>query len=211
MAEILQRYRDWQPTAYDPCGYCAEDDQLNWFVIPLIQTRDSGPLDRSNFKVATEWLENCKGLEEEVDWTIYRFNHWGPGWFEIILVKPGTEAQSIAEEIKKKVLDYPVLDEEDYSNTSYEEYLESWENYGRNEFVYALISHFDLSDIARDLVEDAPHEEVDKFFTELDISSGEYWDTDSGVHINIDGALREMDRSDMAKFIKHLRSLMVGG
>jgi hypothetical protein len=82
-------------------------DRQDWLVLPCSRTRDSEALDRANFDAA---LESLGGWSDTVE--THRFGHWGPGWFGLILVKPGTEAERIAREIESALADYPVLDDE---------------------------------------------------------------------------------------------------
>ena len=102
-----QTYSDFRPSQFDAAGLGLPAKQ-SWRVIPCSQTRDSEPLDRSNFKAA---LESLGGEGETVE--IHRFGHWGPGWFEIIIVDPSDNtAMGTADDIEACLADYPVLDEE---------------------------------------------------------------------------------------------------
>jgi len=59
---------------------------------------------------------------------VHRFGHWGPGWIEIILVDPGHyHTLWTAGEIVCSLADYPVLDEEDWSEREFEAAGETWE------------------------------------------------------------------------------------
>jgi hypothetical protein len=89
----MQTYSQYRPTGFDSRGLGLPDRQ-DWLVLPVIQTRDSGPLEQSNFASA---LKAVGGESETVE--VHRFGHWGPGWFEIIIVAPGSEAARIGEEI----------------------------------------------------------------------------------------------------------------
>ena len=106
----MQTYSQFQPTGFDHKGAFLPDQQ-DWLVVPVSQTRDSGPLAQSNFAIALEMLG---GKSETVE--VHRFGHWGPGWFEIILVNPDDkERVKIANEIEASLENYPVLSDEDYS------------------------------------------------------------------------------------------------
>lgn len=98
-------------------------DRQDWLVCPLIQTRDSGALQQSNFAVA---LRELGGESETVE--VHRFGHWGPGWYEIILVAPDSPAAKIAEEIEECLENYPVLDEEHWSSLEYNRAADYWEH-----------------------------------------------------------------------------------
>lgn len=115
----MQRYKDWSPTPGDIAGLRVrgEEDYSEWFVAPLILTRDSSVLEESNWKSANQMFEECKDSD---DYASLSFGHWACGWFEIIVVKPDSEAQKIAEDICKRLEDYPVLDEDQFSEMEWD-------------------------------------------------------------------------------------------
>lgn len=121
----MQRYSEFRPTVVDRAGLGLEDRQ-DWLVAPVSQTRDSEYLEVSNFRVVLKDLEEKDGGE---DVEVHRFGHWGPGWFEIILVRPGTEAAKCAEEWEAALSDYPVACDEDLSELEYEYAQEYWANW----------------------------------------------------------------------------------
>lgn len=104
-------YHEFQPTSFDPKGLNADRHNIGDFLVfPVTQTRDSTILDRSNFAVALEALGG-----ESPDVQVHRFGHWGPGWFELILINPtNADKITIAESLEASLSDYPVLDEMDY-------------------------------------------------------------------------------------------------
>lgn len=113
----MQTYKEFRPTQFDSKGLCGESRGISEFlVVPVKQTRDSGPFEQSNFAVALKLLG---GESDTVQ--VHRFRHWGPGWFEIVLVNP-TDAKrvKVAEEIEYSLADYPILDEDDLSNREWE-------------------------------------------------------------------------------------------
>jgi hypothetical protein len=114
------RYRDWAPTPFDAKGAFLDADRMDWIVGPCSQTRDSDALDRSNFETLQKLLDD-QGVEYEV----HRFGHWGPGWIEIVLVHPdGTDH---IDEIRRRLDDYPILDENDHSEREWNDAIETWE------------------------------------------------------------------------------------
>lgn len=119
----MQRYKDHRPTEFDRKGAFLHE-QGEWLVVPVIQTRDSRSLERSNFETALAML----GDESETV-EVHRFGHWGPGWYEIIIVNPDDKDKvKIAKEIEAKLEGYPVLDEDDFSEREWEEANEVWCN-----------------------------------------------------------------------------------
>lgn len=134
----LTTYRNWQPTGFDARGLGLSDRQ-HWFVLPLIQARDSDALEESNFAVA---LQRLGGESDTVE--VHRFGHWGPGWFEIILVAPNTPQASIAEDIDRALANYPVLDDMDYSEREFEKAAECWERFSLRDRIETC-RRFDVS------------------------------------------------------------------
>jgi hypothetical protein len=131
----MERYSGFQPTAFD-CKGLALDNQQGWFVVPVARNRDSEVLAESNFAATVKALRKT-GPEasdgEEGDWEIHRFGHWANGWFEIIVVREGTEAFKVAEEIEGALADYPVLDESDYSERECEAAEETWKWFSKRD------------------------------------------------------------------------------
>ncbi len=123
METTLQPYNDFAPTAFDNSGAFLPDRQ-GWLVCAVSQSRDSGTLDQSNFASHEAALKDVD--PDGDDHETHRFGHWGPGWFEIILVRAKSTAHTTAEDIASALSDYPVLDDEDFSEREYEEACEAW-------------------------------------------------------------------------------------
>ena len=122
----MRRYSEFQPTGFDLKGYML-DDQQNWYVVPVSQGRDSGPFEKSNFAAAVEIL----GGERDDIMEIHRFNHWGPGWFEIIIVNPDDKnIMKLAMEIEASLAAYPILDDMDFSQREWDEMAGVWHQLG---------------------------------------------------------------------------------
>jgi hypothetical protein len=116
----MKRYRDFQPTGFDPKGLALYDQQ-DWYVVPNCgRNRDSGP-EESNFFVALKMLG---GESETVE--VHRFGHWACGWFEIIIVNPDSPQAAIAEDIERCLAEYPLLDDDDFSEREWNEASEYW-------------------------------------------------------------------------------------
>lgn len=117
----MRTYREWSPTPYDQRGLNADElDRGDWIVLPTIRTRDSGPLDRSNFDAA---LERLGGESDTVE--VHRFGHWACGWLEIVLVDP--ERRDDAQAIQDRLADYPVLDEDALGTLEFNEAADAWD------------------------------------------------------------------------------------
>lgn len=119
----MQVYKEFRPTAFDGPGLNADRFNIGSFLVaPVMQTRDSEVLERSNFR---SFLRAMGGESDTVQ--VHRFGHWGPGWFEIILIDPRDEkAVATAQEIEDGLADYPIVDESDYSDLEFEETCDYW-------------------------------------------------------------------------------------
>ena len=123
--KAMQQYKDFQPTAFDPKGLNLPDKQ-DWLVSPISITRDtpSHAYTLSNWHVILKELERID--PDQQDHEACSFNHWGPGWFEIVIVKPDTPSHAYLDSIVSQLDDYPILDEDDVSEREHESALESW-------------------------------------------------------------------------------------
>lgn len=156
----LPRYGEWAPTGFDaPGAFLA--DRGNWLVAPVSRTRDSEAIDESNFSVG---LEILGGEGENVE--VHRFGHWGPGWIEIILIRPDSAEATRAEEMAEALADYPVLNDEDFSTREWEDKQKDWENWARCDFIRMLAKDFGLSDTVKYRLEDMDSDELHRFCDE---------------------------------------------
>lgn len=112
-------YSEFSPTQFDTHQYL--EDREDWLVAPVSRTRDSDVLTESNWEAQKIQLDLA-----EAEYEIHRWGHWGPGWFEIVLVHPD-HAETI-EELEARLMDYPILDEIDYYNLEHEAVQEYWMN-----------------------------------------------------------------------------------
>jgi hypothetical protein len=89
---------------------------------PVGQHRDSGALDRSNFRVILQDLQS-KFPNDVAD---CNFGHWGVGWVEEITWNAGNpDVVAQVESWELALSDYPVASDEDYSGLEWEEF-EEW-------------------------------------------------------------------------------------
>lgn len=94
------------------------------YYVFLGQHRDSDALTRSNFRVAINELNKISN-----DIIIVTENHWAVGWVEWIAIhKNDNEALKLADKMMEELADYPVLDDNDYSELEYEEANDIWSN-----------------------------------------------------------------------------------
>lgn len=125
------RFEDFQPTRYDSRGLGAEDNNRHWLVVPLFyHPKTAEILETSNWEALVKTIEETAGLEPESDrhgplvcFQRHYFGHWATD-FECFIVRPGSAAHEAAEAFCAALADYPVADEEDFSEREYDAQLE---------------------------------------------------------------------------------------
>ena len=88
-------FAEFQPTVLDPVGNGPLDRQ-DWLVV-IGRTRDDEELE-----VFDEALAALGGESDDV--AVCRFDHWAIGWFEIILVRPGSDAANRVDDVRAEYL-----------------------------------------------------------------------------------------------------------
>jgi len=144
---MTQLYKDFRPTQFDSAGL-ALDSQQDWLVLTVTRTRDSEALEQSNFRTALEILGGESDTCE-----VHRFGHWGPGWFEIILLHPDRAQE--ADEIEGALAHYPILSDDDHSELEAEETMSSWEHGAQQHWARTLGREYALADTTVDFLESA--------------------------------------------------------
>ena len=133
---VFERYSEHSPTPFDSN---IDIDRSDWYVMPVFQNRDSQPLEQSNFDC---FVKALGGESETVE--VHRLGHWGPGWYELIIVHPDDiEKLDNAYDMAGALQDYPVLDDEDNSRRECEAADESWDNYAAGDFRKALMQELE--------------------------------------------------------------------
>lgn len=186
-----------------PDFWCLIDHEFDdWVFAPVGQSRDSDHLEASNFAQAVEMLEAVD--TEDGDFQVYRFGHFLVGWVESILVRPGSECEEVCEDIVERLENYPVLNEEDFSRREWEDYLESWSDWGRKCFVRSLVKEFWLEnwEIANAL-DDIDAEQLREFYR--DHAQFEYEHDSGGCILNTDRAAKAITRDQLAAFLWAVR------
>ena len=105
------------------------------FYVFLGQNRDSDSLTRSNF---AEALAAIGGESETV--LIVHEGHWACGWVEWIAISQDDEAAlRAADEIFERLEDYPVVNEDAWSELEFNEASDYWESLSPREKVQLAI------------------------------------------------------------------------
>ena len=103
-------------------NYIGDRSYSDWYMF-LGRSRDSHILEESNFQAGLKALGG-----ESDDVFIYKVNHWAYGWIEEILINPANaDMVELANNIRKQLDDYPVLDEDDYSHRQWDYAHEIWD------------------------------------------------------------------------------------
>lgn len=148
-----------------------------WALGPCIEHRDSDVLTRSNAITIKKMLEDR--LEFKGQWEINGCNHWAVGWvdhlsfkvYQVVLhtrvITPG--AAWIKENYFDALADYPVLDEDLWSEMEYTEAYDGFEDClryflgSRDEYEHLdkqeLLDKYDLFGIVYDLDPDMLYNE----------------------------------------------------
>lgn len=139
----LQKYE--RPNSY------IGPDYYEYFVF-LVQHRDSDTLTRANWKAATIELGKI-AKENEETWQIIRDSHWAVGWIEFLYIhESAEEILKAADQMQKSIEQYPVLNEEIWSEIEENEANEIWINCydakERLEYIRKYRSQFEFHDFA---------------------------------------------------------------
>ena len=120
----MKTYSEFRPTQFDVAGLGCNERQ-DWLVAPCATNRDAGTLQQSNWRVMVAELGKLdpNGHDHEE----HRFGHWANGYFDLVLVRPGTECESFCESVENALADYPILDESDWSELQLETASALWE------------------------------------------------------------------------------------
>lgn len=105
-------------------------DRPDW-LIAFAMRRDSDTITRSNFRVAEKALRELPAVKEwpgeDCPIQIERFSHWAVGWCDYLIVNPECKpAVELAEQMREKVENYPILCEHDHSDLEHEEAETIW-------------------------------------------------------------------------------------
>src|SRR5262249_15574358 len=99
-----------------------------------IRTRDSGLVEQSNADALIRHLESDPTLA--VDWDITTANHWAVGWVEHLSFRAidersvPTRVFRVLKDWFRRLDEYPIADEDDFSRREYEATLDAIEEAG---------------------------------------------------------------------------------
>ena len=125
MTTDLKTYGEHRPTGFDshlPIRADDGDSRESWLVAPCSRNRDSDCAEESN------WHTQAAALLKGENAELHRFGHWACGWYEIVIVRPGSPAQVEAEAIASRLEVYHLLDEDDLSERETAAADECWKH-----------------------------------------------------------------------------------
>ena len=111
------------PSGFDSLSNYLGDLPDETLYSVFTRTRDSDILTESNFLSALELLGGESNTVK-----VIRFGHWACGWWESLSVVENTEAYKQAIKIISDYKNYPVINEQDYTNRK----VEVAENYWKS-------------------------------------------------------------------------------
>jgi hypothetical protein len=182
------------------CSVDAEYDE--WIIAPVGTNRDAGFLTESN------WDAQLKALAEvDADGNDYQqfdFNHWACGWVALVLVRPDSECAKRAEELAKRLDDYPLLDEDDFSEREWSAYAESWNSGDAQKDLVWRLKRSEWAHCVRtlELIGDGPSEVIRQWFEELN-PSGCYYDESGSPAIYY--TVQRLTSADLVALVRLLR------
>lgn len=125
------------PSGFDSLSNYMGETDFGDLDCLMTRNRESDLLTESNWDCA---LKTLGGESEEV--VIHRFGHWACGWWEALAVSRSSDKYAIALDIEKSLADYPVLNEEDWSEREEEEAQKVWADcYSPSERVEYIRDH----------------------------------------------------------------------
>ena len=127
-----------------------------YFPSGVGQHRDSGDLQESNFVAAIKMLEDA-GCEEEEDYKVCRSSCSMVGWQEGIYVHKDSHAAMVMAEVAIALANYPVLDDEEFSEREMNSRLRQWSENGYDEFIKSVAKGYGVDEDEEVVIDGEPH------------------------------------------------------
>lgn len=130
----------------------------NDYYVLLSHHRDSGLVEKSNFNSA---LKALNGESDTVK--VVRFSHWLCGWVEMILIhESDKESIDKGNEIEESLNNYPILDEDAFSEMVTEKEAEMHDQI-KYDADHGLYAYWDLPE---DYTDEDIWEKVERFISD---------------------------------------------
>jgi hypothetical protein len=194
----MQTYSNYKPSAFDTAGLGLSDRQ-DWLVA-YGRNRDSDLLTQSN------WDAFCKAMAEADaegdDYETHTFNHWACRWVEILLVRPDSLCAEVAEEMQRQMDNYPVLNEEDFSEREWDAYQSYWDGgEAQDELARCVGAKWDCPNLC-ELIRQGDPSTVQQW-VEKRIPSGDYWGEECFPRVRM--VAEKVTSSELVTLAKNLR------
>lgn len=98
---------------------CSNHEHRNWLIGPVGHHRDSDTVEESNWQVMLDAMSDADPSGENYE--VHRFGHWAVGWVEEIAARPGSKCAALAAELRERLDNYPLLDEEHHADLESED------------------------------------------------------------------------------------------
>lgn len=149
-----------------------EEPEHCWYEVPYTSHGDyvGGAVEESNYN---ELLEMCKQADQPYAIAIGDFGS------RALFIRDDADDDELLRVIRK-LDDYPVVDEEAWSEVEREREEEAWDNWVRSDFVHELTKHFDLEEW------EPTDEESAELFERLRERANVYWVHETGDSVFID-------------------------
>lgn len=108
-------------------NYGGED--MSEYYICYSRTRDSGPLERSNFECISKEFDIDEDTYENAAGTVINchFRHWACGWIDAIMIHESDEEAVLkGNDIKSKLEQYAVYDDSHFCDLQTDEAVAYW-------------------------------------------------------------------------------------
>ena len=134
--------RPWNanPSGFDSISNFMGEIPEPYLLVLLTRNRDSNLLAESNWDNALKLLGGESGEDDNGDLgpvQIVRHGHWACGWIEYLMIDSrNADVLALAESIEKRLKDYPILNEDDYSSRVLDGAFSYWESIPMSERVY---------------------------------------------------------------------------
>ena len=133
-------------------------ESYNDYYVLLSHHRDSGLVGESNFQSA---LKALNGESDTVK--VIRSSHWAVGWIEMILIhESDKESIDKGNEIEKALDNYPILDEDSFSEMLTEKEIEMYDQI-KYDADHGLYAYWDLP---KDYTDEDIWERVERFISD---------------------------------------------
>ena len=176
------------------CWFEQPDNPKEWAIV-YTSNRDSGSLGRANAIVIAKAMDPY--LETD-DALAQRHNHWAVGHvdgYAIRVFRDGAVTDAFCKwmELQERLDDYPVLDEDVWSEVQQEEINDSWKAWVKHDFTRCLEERF-----GREVRDDADMEEL------FHQQEPEWNEDSSGMYCDIKRVIEKIELKDVESFFVQL-------